>query len=202
VEEQQEAIQNIEKTELKLEKDLPDDTDNVNPEEEYEAWRLREMKRIKRDLEGREMRTLLNSEIERRRQMTEEERREDDARIDELHPKESKKQKMLFMQKYYHKGAFFQDKAQNGEDIYNRDFNEPVPEDAIDKKILPKVMRVRRGQFGRQGQVKHTHLVDVDTTDFTAAWALNEKIQRKYQKRLAGPKGENIFERPTSKKET
>jgi hypothetical protein len=43
------------------------------------------------------------NEIERRRHMTDEERREDDKRLDALKPKREKPSKYKFMQKYYHK---------------------------------------------------------------------------------------------------
>jgi microfibrillar-associated protein 1 len=33
--------------------DIPDDTDKVDEEAEYEAWKLRELARIKRDREAR-----------------------------------------------------------------------------------------------------------------------------------------------------
>lgn len=56
------------------------------------------------------------------------------------------KTSLAFMQKYYHRGAFFMDKDTEGkykEEVYNRDFNEAVEEDAVDKSILPKPMQVR-----------------------------------------------------------
>ncbi|XP_053992844.1 microfibrillar-associated protein 1-like isoform X2 [Hylaeus volcanicus] len=150
---------------------LPDDDDAVNEEAEYELWRIREMKRILRCREEANKRQVFLSEIERRRHMTEEERREDDKRLDALKPQREKPSKYKFMQKYYHKGAFFQDKAETAEEpLYLRDYNVPVGEDNIDKTLLPQPMRLRRDQFGKAGQVKHTHLADVDTTDFTSAW--------------------------------
>ena len=44
---------------------------------------------------------------------------------------------MNYMQTWYHKGAFFQDK---GEDIYNRDYNMPTGADKMDKSVLPAVL--------------------------------------------------------------
>lgn len=49
-------------------------------------------------------------------------------------------------------------------EIYNRDFSEATGEDKFDKQILPKVMQLRKGQFGRAGRTKWTHLADQDTT--------------------------------------
>lgn len=50
-------------------------TDDENDEVEYEAWKLRELKRIKRDREERETLEKEKMEIDRLRNMTEEERR-------------------------------------------------------------------------------------------------------------------------------
>ena len=61
------------------------------------------------------------------------------------------------MQKYFHKGAFYQ----NSDDpIFSRDFNTAVGEDLFDKSSLPSILQKRRGNFGRRGQSKYTHLTD------------------------------------------
>ncbi|PQQ09270.1 microfibrillar-associated protein 1-like [Prunus yedoensis var. nudiflora] len=145
-----------------------DTDDEVNEAEEYEAWKAREIARIKRDREDREAMIKEKEEIERVRNMTEEERRDWERK----HPKAAPqpKQKWRFMQKYYHKGAFFQSEPDDyaatvGTDgIYTRDFSAPTGEDKMDKTILPKVMQVKH--FGRSGRTKWTHLVNEDTTDW------------------------------------
>jgi microfibrillar-associated protein 1 len=145
-----------------------DTDDELNEAEEYEAWKNREIARIKRDREERDARLKEKEDIERLRNMTEEERREWERK----NPKQvhQTKQKWKFMQKYYHKGAFFQEGADDviqsaGKDgIYSRDFSEPTGEDKMDKSILPKVMQVKH--FGRSGRTKWTHLVNEDTTDW------------------------------------
>ena len=107
-------------------------------------------------------------EIEKVRNMTEEERREWERRNPK--PAPPPKQKWRFMQKYYHKGAFFQNESDDraatvGSDgIFARDFSAPTGEDKMDKTILPKVMQVKH--FGRSGRTKWTHLVNEDTTDW------------------------------------
>jgi len=162
--------------------------DELNEAEEYESWKNREIARIKRDREERDARLKEKEEIERVRNMTEEERREWERK----NPKQLRqtKQKWKFMQKYYHKGAFFQESADDviqsagKEDIYSRDFSEPTGEDKMDKSILPKVMQVKH--FGRSGRTKWTHLVNEDTTDWNAPWATNGPLRAKYNSKMAG----------------
>ncbi|KAJ3062211.1 Microfibrillar-associated protein 1 [Quaeritorhiza haematococci] len=132
-----------------------DDTDGLNEEEEYEAWRLRELRRIKRDKQERESYALEQAEKERRRNMTDAEIR---AENEKLRPKKEKS-KLTFLQRYYHKGAFFQDTE---EEVVKRDASAPTLEDRFDKTILPEVMQVKK--FGRAGRTKWTHLANEDTT--------------------------------------
>jgi len=178
--------------------ELIDDDDEKNEAEEYELWKIRELKRIKRDKEERHAREQEIEFIERRRRMTDAEREEDDRRMDEGAAKREEAKQFGFLQKYFHRGGFFQDKATTGEEpLYNRDYHEPTAEETFDKSILPKAMQVRRGLFGKKGQVKHTHLTDVDTTDMSAAWSQHTKQIQKYQERMATAKGVHTFDRPS-----
>lgn len=163
---------------------LLDDEDEMDENQAYEEWKQRELARLVRDELKRIARLKEEDETERRRLMTEEERLEDDKRIEaENEAKTVKQGKMMFMQKYYHSGAFFQNVAGSGEEkVFMKDFNAPVAEDAVDKMLLPKAMRVRRGEFGRKGRSKHTHLADVDTTDWTSPWTGNRKAPRDGQR--------------------
>ncbi|CAN1272006.1 Microfibrillar-associated protein 1 [Linum perenne] len=136
-----------------------DTDDELNEAEEYEAWKVREIGRIKRDRDAREAMVKEKEEIERVRNMTEEERREWERKNPKSGP--APKKKWRFMQKYFHKGAFFQDEP---DDQAGRDFSEPTGDDKMDKSILPKVMQVKH--FGRSGRTKWTHLVNEDTTDW------------------------------------
>ena len=79
--------------------------------------------------------------------MTDEERRH----WERDNPKEvlvDPKKKWRFLQKYWHKGAFFQAgsdnpyAAENRDNIFGRDYSAPTGEDKLDKTVLPKV-RVR-----------------------------------------------------------
>lgn len=165
-----------------------DTDDDMNEAEEYEAWKAREIARIKRDREDREAMLKEKEEIEKVRNMTEEERREWERK--NPRPGAQSKQKWRFMQKYFHKGAFFQTDADDftgtagAQPIYTRDFSAPTGEDKMDKTILPKVMQVKH--FGRSGRTKWTHLVNEDTTDWNTPWTYNDPLRAKYNQKMAG----------------
>ncbi|KAI8503150.1 Microfibrillar-associated protein 1 [Branchiostoma belcheri] len=170
------------------------DTDDDNDEEEYEAWKIRELKRIKRDREERENLEKEKMEVERMHNMTEEERRAELRTNPKQVTNKAPKGKYKFLQKYYHRGAFFMDRDS---DVYKRDFAQPTLEDHFDKTILPKVMQVKN--FGRSGRTKYTHLVDQDTTQFDSAWAQDSAQNTKFFGNKAGGMKQN-FERPSAKK--
>jgi microfibrillar-associated protein 1 len=151
-----------------------DTDDEAHEAAEYDAWQARELARVSRDREERDKAFREKEELERLRAMTDEEREEWD-RTHPPTPSEAQaardKAKWSFMQKYYHKGAFFQDAADDKFgtigtfDIYKRDFGAATGEDkGYDRTLLPKAMQVRKGVFGRAGQVKWTHLSAEDTT--------------------------------------
>ena len=136
-----------------------DDTDGLNEIEEFNAWKLRELLRIKRDSEERESRLVDEADIERRRQMS-------DIQIEAENTVDGKlgveKAKAKFLQKYYHKGAFYVDDAVIGEAVKKTDALAPTLEDHGDKSALPSILQVKN--FGKRGRTKYTHLVDQDTT--------------------------------------
>lgn len=134
-----------------------DDTDGLDSAGEFEAWRLRELARIKRDKEAALARELEREEIERRRALPEEQRMKEDMEHAEKSRKEKPKGQQKFLQKYWHKGAFHQD----DEVLVKHDYTEAT-ESTMDVSLLPKVMQVRN--FGKRSRTKYTHLLDQDTT--------------------------------------
>lgn len=169
-------------------------TDDENDEAEYESWKVRELKRIKRDKEEREALEREKLEVERLHNMTEEERRAELRNNPKQVTNKAPKGKYKFLQKYFHRGAFYL----SGEDnVYKRDFSAPTLEDHFDKTILPKVMQVKN--FGRSGRTKYTHLVDQDTTQFDSPWAAETTQNIKFQTSHSGGMKQS-FERPSAKK--
>ncbi|KAG7397365.1 Microfibrillar-associated protein 1 [Phytophthora boehmeriae] len=166
--------------------EMPDDTDGLDPAQEYRDWELREMRRIKRDRDRKEQRRKEAEETERRRNMTEEERAAEDAKLKKNAPKEKKKLK--FMQKYYHKGAFYvdDDSVRTKDDVRNREATEATLEDKFNKEMLPAVMQVKN--FGRAGRTKYTHLADQDTSSRDSLWGRKDGIREKYKSHLGGMK--------------
>eukprot|EP00163_Fabomonas_tropica_P015003 TRINITY_DN2733_c0_g1_i1.p1 TRINITY_DN2733_c0_g1~~TRINITY_DN2733_c0_g1_i1.p1 ORF type:complete len:427 (+),score=106.00 TRINITY_DN2733_c0_g1_i1:414-1694(+) len=181
--------------------EMPNDTDGVDEDEEFENWKLRELRRIKRDKAEREAEDFEQAEIERRRNMTDAEREAEDAK-NKAKNKDSEANNPKFMQKYYHKGAFFMDEAEKDEShIYNRNFQAATGCDKVaNMKELPKVMQVRN--FGLAGRTKYTHLKDQDTTQRDDAWNEARREQSSlsrlnYDKKMGGMG--NDLNRPSKK---
>jgi len=178
--------------------DYPDDNDEVDATTEYEQWKIRELKRIKKDKEERQEREKEKQEIIRRRNLTEEQRQEENRRLGTDESERPERQKYQFMQKYYHKGAYFQHKAKgDAKHIFNRDYNAPTPEELIDKSAMPAVLQKRRGDFGKKGNTKYTHLTAEDTTNFDPQYRVPKTIANKMLKKSAAYKGTNLLDKPT-----
>jgi microfibrillar-associated protein 1 len=159
--------------------ELDVDDDNVDDEEEYKAWQAREIARIKRDKDERDALIREREDTEARRNMS-------DAQIRAENPERFARDnsKMNFMQKFYHKGAFFQEELDKVAKQKGWDWKAATGEDHVDKKILPSVMQVKN--FGLKGRTKYTHLGDQDTTDKNALWTQDEKLKNKYLSKLGG----------------
>ena len=169
-------------------------TDDENEEEEYEAWKVRELKRIKRTREERETAEREKMEIEKLHNMTEEERRAELRMNPHVITNKQVKGKYKFLQKYYHRGAFYLDSE---DQVYKRDFAQPTLEDHFNKTVLPKVMQVKN--FGRSGRTKYTHLLDQDTTDQDSAWAQPTPAAVNFQNKFGGGL-KQVFVKPTAKR--
>lgn len=184
------------KKDLEKELDVDDkaiysvNTDDENDEAEYEGWKIRELKRIKKHREDRDQVDKEKEEVDKIRTMTDEERRAHFRANPKQITNKAQKGKYKFLQKYYHRGAFFLDEEA---EVYQRDFSNPTLEDHFDKTILPKVMQVKN--FGRSGRTKYTHLVDQDTTSFDSPWTAESVATVKFHALNAGG-SKQIFDRP------
>merc|ERR1719273_3123977 len=170
-------------------------TDDDNEEDEYDGWKLRELKRMKKDREEREVLRKEAADIQRRRNMTDEELQWDLRTTPRVTTNKSVKGRYKFLQKYYHKGSYYMEQE---DQLYSRDYSSATLEDRFDKSVLPKVMQVRN--FGRSGRTKYTHLLHEDTTEFESPWSIDSTQNLKFQLHHAAAM-KSSFERPSSKRQ-
>ena len=157
---------------------MPDDSDPVDPiemEKERDAWEVRELERLFNAQDSVDLKRAEKAEYERRRSMTDEERLlEDEALGLYRRPGEHRKETEVsanqgnFMQRYYHRGAFYMDDNEwSTDDVRHKakEYESAVTgNDKIDKSSLPKVMQVKNFGFARQN-TKYKGLAHEDTTD-------------------------------------
>jgi len=142
--------------------ELPN-TDDEDEDEQFEAWKLRELKRIKREKDALDKLEQERLDLVKRRQMSNKEIERDNEIHGVDRTRREQKKKMKFMQKYYHKGVFYQDDKLIPQEIMKRNYLAPTKEDKwLNFETLPKIMQVKN--WGMASRTKYTHLVDQDTT--------------------------------------
>lgn len=148
--------------------DTVDDTDYIDPEAERQEWKLRELRRVNKDRQEIIEHEKEKEEVERRRNLTAEEREEEDRKFVEAQ-KEAREGKgqMGYMQKYFHKGAFFNNAGDEDDEVkavLNRDLAGARFEDDADKNVLPEYMKIRdMTKLGKKGRTKYKDLKNEDT---------------------------------------
>merc|ERR1712224_131816 len=135
-------------------------------EQAFEEWKQREIYRCKRDKLEKDA---MNEQAKHTQSCTTCKKVQiqfSKPNYEEKAPKE--RSKIKFLQKYYHKGGFYQadvdDKSGTAgtDPIYQRDYWVPTTADNFDKTLLPVIMQVKN--FGRRGRTKWSHLVAEDTS--------------------------------------
>lgn len=165
---------------------IPVDLESGDETEELNAWRTRELKRMQRERSDRAQWTDQKAEVERRRAMG-----DDEILAEDGIKGGGEKTQLKFLQRYYHKGAFYQDELK--EEFGDQDFNAPTGVDADigDKSLLPGVMQVR-SNWALKGRTKYTHLTDQDTTysggdsDRRRFGSLPEEFQSRMDRKRGG----------------
>ena len=141
-----------------------DDTDGLDPDAEFLAWKLRELKRIKRERLAIEEAEAERAEIERRRNLSTAEREaEDRLHIEKQASEREGRGQAQFMQKYFHKGAFFTDELKelglDKRNLMNARF-----EDQTNREVLPEYMQIRdMTKLGKKGGTRYKDMRSEDT---------------------------------------
>jgi microfibrillar-associated protein 1 len=149
----------------------PNDDDDVDREQARDAWELRELARLLLAMDQQKEREMEQLEYQRRRQMTDEECLREDTNAGRYQAPGSTRQgqpKGKFMQRFFHRGAFYMDEEEWDEsDVRHKSAEyarEATGEDKIDKSQLPEVMQVKNFGFARQN-TRYKGLANEDTTD-------------------------------------
>eukprot|EP00892_Ulva_mutabilis_P000569 jgi/Ulvmu1/10512/UM064_0050.1 len=180
VDQEKQAAASKQATHLNTPSDIDTDSDTDEEDAEYERWQRRELERIKREEAIRDP----NSKTEKVTEASQA-------------GAQAARGKIKFMQKYYHKGAFFQTEADDdrgtvgGDAIYRRDFTGATGEDKFDKESLPAVMQVKK--FGRAGRTKWTHLANEDTSAVNTTYLGQQQLQKEYPTGAYPAGGQDIF---------
>ncbi|KAA8652615.1 hypothetical protein EYZ11_010832 [Aspergillus tanneri] len=162
-----------------------DDKDGVDPEGEYAAWKLRELKRIKREREAIETAEKEREEIERRRNLTAEEREREDSEFiaKQKEEKEATRGQTGFMQRYFHKGAFFRDDMER-EGLDQRNIMGARFADDVARETLPQYMQIRdMTKLGKKGRTRYRDLKTEDTGRF------GDGFNNRFRRRDGVPEG-------------
>ncbi|KAJ5325618.1 hypothetical protein MYU51_000429 [Penicillium brevicompactum] len=150
------------------EEEAIDDTDGLDAEAELAAWKLRELKRVKREREAIEETEKEREEIERRRNLTAEERDREDSEFiaNQKEEREANRGESGFMQRYFHKGAFFRGDLE-AEGIDQRNLMGARFEDDVNRDTLPQYMQIRdMTKLGKKGRTRYKDMKSEDTGRF------------------------------------
>jgi microfibrillar-associated protein 1 len=186
------VVENEEKDEHDFPSSEEDDEETI--EKEFALWKLRELKRLQREFQKSEDLRKEKEEKERRQQLTDEEVKRENEKSGRG---EKDRTQYKFLQKYYHKGAFYHDDSKIKKMHETHDWAKATGEDAYsDRSVMPTVMQVKN--FGKASRSKYTHLTNEDTSSKDDYWR-SGFITESYTNKMGGLKN---LQRPTKKKRT
>ncbi|KAJ5909111.1 hypothetical protein N7495_001793 [Penicillium taxi] len=154
-----------------------DDTDGKDPEAEYAAWKLRELKRVQRSRAVFEEAEKERAEKERRQNLTaaEREREDSDFVAKQREERDASRGQTGYMQKYFHKGAFFRD-TQESEGLDQRTLMGRAFVDDVARENLPQYMQIRdMTKLGKKGRTRYRDLRSEDTGTFGSGLVDNRR---------------------------
>ena len=157
--------------------DMPIDDDDVDREQERDAWEMRELERLLIALDEVKRWEAEKLEYERRRQMTDAECLAEDKksgryqRPGAARQTESGSNVGKYSQRFFHRGAYYQEADEWDESDVRHKAVEyakaATGEDKMDKSLLPEIMRVNKFGMARQNR-RYKGLSKEDTTDQTS----------------------------------
>ncbi len=177
---------------LSIDDNDAEEDDELAKEQEFLAWKQRQFTRMQRDKRQAEELTAQQAELAAFRALPSAIQQQVFDSKKALETEEAaNKTKYKFLQKYYHKGAFFQD---DDSAILQRDYNLATVGEQFDKTLLPQAMQVK--SFGKKGRSKWTHLTQEDTTAFDASWGDKKlSIGYKMMQKMGGMRQDNSLEK-------
>ena len=142
-----------------------DTTDGLDPEAEEAAWRLRELKRVRRTRDAIEERERELAEVERRRNLTYDERAaEDDAHIAKQRAEKDGRGKMAYMHRYFHSGVYYREEGAASGLLQRNIMGAHIADDMHDRSLLPEYLQRRdMTTLGRKGGSKYKDMKSEDT---------------------------------------
>lgn len=165
-----------------------DDQDDREEETERDLWEVRELERLLAEIDILKQKEKERAEYERRKQLTDEQAREEDIASGRYQQPGSNrmgrdKDGPKYQQKFFHRGAYYLDEEEFEEgDVRFRakEYEQGVTESARsrgDTRNLPQVMQVK--QFGRANQSKYQGLAKEDTSNRESSTLLPLVHQKK-----------------------
>jgi len=149
-------------------------TDDEDEEQSFSRWKTREFSRLKREKAAHDEEMAKEEDRARRAEMDQSELEAEAYERRQKAGPQKERQTQKFLQRYFHKGVFFQDDDELVEKLKVR-AAAPTMDDKFDRSVLPEIMQTK--YFGKRSQQKHTHLSKEDTSR-QDAWGRGREDKR------------------------